>query len=317
MVLEVGGSSPLIYPITVFEFELILKKPDKIFLSRTLQILLNSYKVLFNIYSVPEIRFLQRYSFIFSSTTKLTTYTKFYKPLKLPLLSRASNLFHSKSSISSTNIKHRLFKTFKLFISTTYYNPNSSLDKNYIFRDSYYYYGTNFSTLSLNKVFIIWKNYHYLLFNLFFYDIKLLSFSNSFFINETNALNFFINKSNLLNFRRINPFIFFTLSQIIDYGDMLFRKLRYNGINTSLVIDTIQHSKTLYYLKYNRFFNIGLVTPSSYSKYLDVYLPVGSNSLFTQLFTIRYFLILKKQANLYSFQDKVKIWDSLKVKFIS
>ena len=317
MVLEVGGSSPLIYPITVFEFELVLRKPNKIFLTNNLRILSNSYKILFNMFNGLEVQFLQKYLFILSTSSSWFTLKKSEKPISSPLFSRNNNLFKSSIVDKRFYTRCKLFKIFKLFISTTYYNSNSSLNKSYVFRDVYYFYGTKFRVISLDKIFISWKNYHYLLFNIFFYNIKVLTFSNSFFIKETNSLNFFLNKANFLNFRHINPFIFFKLGQIIDYGDTLFRKLRYGGVSTSLVVDTIQHAKTLYYLRGNKFFNIGLVTPSSYSKYLDVYLPVGSNSLFTQLFVMRYFLILKKQASFYSLREKITYWNRLKSKFMS
>lgn len=189
----------------------------------------------------------------------------------------------------------RLFKTFVKFSSTrnsNYFNKSFSL--------KFFFYSPNGKelALSLNKMFIKWKTFYLLLFNVFYYEISFLVFSNSFFQREILALNWtqFDNPIMCSMFRYIKPFLTLKLGQIVNYGSYLFRILRLNNVSISLVTDLLYHNKTLYYLKLNRFFIIGLTNSSSLYKDVDVVLPINSNSIFTQLFFIRFLVLIKKDS---------------------
>jgi hypothetical protein len=140
---------------------------------------------------------------------------------------------------------------------------------------------------------------------LYYYDIKFLTFSSSFFTKEVLSLNWlsFSNESLRSIWRFIQPFLLFKLGQIVNYGGFLFRKLRLSGLNVALVIDLLYHNKTLYYLNLNHFFVISLISSSSRFKNIDLVLPVNTNSIFSQLFFIRFLLLVRKdsQNTKYSF----------------
>jgi hypothetical protein len=211
-------------------------------------------------------------------------------------------------TIHSSIINNKLFKSFKFFINTTSKKLDSSIKMHFMSKFSFYGQGVVFNFYNLNKLFNIWKNFYYLLFNIFYFNIKFISFSNSFFKSEILSLNWKILSKISSLWKFLKPFIFLKNSQILNYGNLLFKKLKLKQIGTALVLDSLTHRKTLFYLKNHRFFNISIVSPSSYSDYIDFYLYVNSDNIFVQLYIIRYIISIKKISTSLQYENNKNNW---------
>lgn len=242
-----------------------------------------------------------------------------YKTKSLTLQTyETSKLFHTAAPNNPVglpnNSSSKLFSLFKVFFTTFGTYNLSSLDKNFGLKFSFFSSHKSTAAFSLNKIFLSWKNFYSLLFNLFFYEVRCVTFTNSFFSKDVLSLNWsFFNKNPaLLNlWRYLKPFLFLNSNPIIYYSNVLFHKLRLSGVSTAIVTDTLYHSKTLYYLSINRFFTISLFTPNSYSKLVDFYLLSLGEGLYSQLFFIRYIVFLKKQTSKHRFMNTYSRWNYL------
>ena len=219
--------------------------------------------------------------------------------------------FFNKSTINIVSRKEKikqltLFKTFLKANATlgfTNFIPHTSQRAIFI---KYHKKGVAFS--SLPKFYSSWMNTYTLLFNLIFYKIEILTFGNSFFKNEILALNW--NSSTLLNnfWRYAKPFLIYQSVKINDYGNYIFRTLNNYGYSLGLVLDIIYHKKTIYYLRKNKFYVIGIV-PCNYNiKSVDFALPIVNDTITNQLFFIRLIILIKKNVNQYKFNQLKNIW---------
>ena len=76
----------------------------------------------------------------------------------------------------------------------------------------------------------------------------------------------------------------------------MFSQLHLTGLRIALIFDVPYHEKTLYYLHRSGFYTIGPV-PINYDKNLvDFPVPAGVDSVFTQMFFIRFILQMKSVA---------------------
>ena len=205
------------------------------------------------------------------------------------------------------------FKLFKVFLKFSLFNGSNYFSKHSALKFNYLSPNIKGSATSLNGLFSKWINLFFLISNIFYYDIRFLTFSNSFFIKEVSTLNWnFFKKSNSKGLWRLTqPFIFFKVSQIVNYGPILFKKLKFKGFNISLIIDPLYHLKTLYYLKNNNMFIISLTSSSSRIKSVDLSIPINTNSVFSQLFFIRLIFSISKNVNFNKYNLYHQTWYKL------
>lgn len=101
--------------------------------------------------------------------------------------------------------------------------------------------------------------------------------------------------------RYARPFLIHKSNKITNHGYLVFRNLRALGLNVGVVTDVLYHAKTLYYLKRCTFYSLGLV-PTIYNAYVvDFALPTAYESIFTQIFFIRFLIRVKQDASLSEF----------------
>ena len=229
--------------------------------------------------------------------------SKKFKPLTTPLLNSNSTVGYEDSSC-------QMLKLFRLFFKFTLGRATNILSRDFRLKYSLYSSSQFKIAESIDKIFSRWKNFYYLCFNLFYYNVKFITLSNSFFIKEVSSLNWIhFNNSTLQNlWRFIKPLIFFKPGQIVNYGNLLFKKLKFRNLNVSFVVDILYHAKTIYYLKNNNFFIIGLVSSGSRLKTVDLALPINPNSIFSQLFFIRFLVFIKKDVDRYKFRNYKLGW---------
>ena len=106
----------------------------------------------------------------------------------------------------------------------------------------------------------------------------------------------------------INSSTFLQSVKINDYGNYIFRTLNNYGYSIGLILDITYHNKTIYYLRRNKFYVIGIV-PSNYNiKSVDFALPIVNDTINNQLFFIRLIILIKKNVKDYKFTQLKNIW---------
>ena len=232
--------------------------------------------------------------------------------LKVNFLNRDFKLMGSQSlidkahykimptSVKTMNAVHfdkRLLKTFKTF-TLSQMSSAHTLTKPHASFSSFYVAQAHGGSILLNvgKFFQKWKLAYFLLFNLFYYRIKTLTFAQSFFKSEVLSINW--SDMNHLGFmwRYIRPFLVYKPIKIHDSLSFILRKLRLMNISTALVVNLLYHKNTMYYLRRSTFFTIALV-PSTYAiNSADFAVPTLTMSQVTDAYFISYLLVIKRQS---------------------
>ena len=164
------------------------------------------------------------------------------------------------------------------------------------------------SIMSLPKLFNRWKSVYYLIYNLYYYKIDILTFSPSFFRNEVLSLNW----QGLYKFKYVwrytRPFLTFKPNKITNHAEFVFRRLRLLGLSIGLVTDILYHNKTLYYLRRSTFYSIGLVPSIYHINSVDFAVPTTYESVLMQVFFVK-FLTRTRQTALAVRHDELKtLW---------
>lgn len=164
------------------------------------------------------------------------------------------------------------------------------------------------SVVSIRKLFVRWKDAYLLLFNLFYYKIDLLVFGTSVFKNELLGLNWDVFSRLKVSWRYTRPFLFHRSNKIDRLGDWLFKRIRIFGVNSAFVLDVFYHKKTIHYLHRAGFYTIGAVPTTAHIRSVNFALPTSLDSGLTQLFFLRFTLVVKKQASGFFFYKVYAGW---------
>jgi hypothetical protein len=208
------------------------------------------------------------------------------------------------------------FKLFKpyLVLNTVFYTFRYEVHASFAFFFLRHVAGGT-SVVSIRKLFVRWKDAYLLFFNLFFYKIDLLVFGTSVFKNELLGLNWDVFSRLRVSWRYTKPFLFHRPNKIDRLGDWLFARIRIFGINSAFVLDIFYHKKTIHYLHRAGFYTIGAVPTTSDIKSVNFALPTSLDSGLTQLFFLRFTLVVKKQASGFFFNKVYSSWLSF-LKFL-
>jgi hypothetical protein len=209
----------------------------------------------------------------------------------------------SVKTINAVHFDKKLLSTFKTFTLSQMSSPNT-LAKPHASFNSFYVTQARGGSILLNvgKFFQKWKLTYFLLFNLFYYRIKALTFAQSFFKSEVLSINWSDMNHLESMWRYIRPFLVYKPIKIHDSLSFILRKLRLMNISTALVVNLLYHKNTMYYLRRSNFFTIALV-PSTYAiDSADFAVPTLSMSQTTDAYFISYVLVIKRQSlcNAYS-----------------
>ena len=318
---KVAGSNPSIYPFMQIEQKsLPLIKNDWLLNKNKLQnnnliiaLLTSNWN-----YFLPSSIFLnfKTSNPLISNYNKNPFYNNFsYTNLKLSGI--VSNLDYNPSTTLSkksntkitTCLKKSLLQLFTSFIKVNMSSVNELTIPHHTFRMFYITQAKGgVTTTALPKIFQRWKNFYFLLFNIYYHKIETLTFSPSFFKKEVLALNWFFHKQLTFMWRYVRPFLIHKPNKISNHGDFVFRNLRTLGLSVGIVTDVLYHAKTIYYLKRKTFYSIGLV-PTIYNAYtVDFALPTAYESIFTQIFFIRFLIRIKQDSSSTSFNNFKTMW---------
>jgi hypothetical protein len=146
--------------------------------------------------------------------------------------------------------------------------------------------------------FSLYKKFFYLLYNLIYFNIPKLLFTSNIFREEACSLNWSNLSHHLFIWRYNFHSLFYKPSKLDDQLPLTFTLFRQIGISSSIVIDTLYHAKTIYYLHRAEFYSIGLVEGNKSKYTLNAALPALGENILSQLFFIRALITIKKLINL-------------------
>jgi len=205
--------------------------------------------------------------------------------------------------------KITLLKPFKTFLRFSSASSNTISIPHFSFK--YFYLGYRrggLAVLNINKLFTRWKEAYYLMFNLFYYEIEMLTFATSFFKSEVLSLNWQVMSRFKFMWRYTKPFLSLKPNKITTYGDFIFYRLNLLGLRTALVIDVLYHNKTIYYLHRASFYSLGLVPVNYNISTLNFAIPLASDSLLAQIFFIRFTTQIQQSSKSLRYQSFRSMW---------
>lgn len=216
-----------------------------------------------------------------------------------------------KPSVPLTAHKEKdMLALFKIFIKLNVVSANTLTVPHASFR-LYFIQNTRggASIASLPKLFNRWKSAYYLIYNLYYYRIDVLTFSPSFFKNEVLSLNW----QDLYKFKYIwrytRPFLTLKSNKITNHAEFVFRRLRLLGLSIGLVTDILYHHKTIYYLRRSTFYSIGLVPSIYHINSVDFAIPTTYESILMQIFFVKFLTRTRQTALAVRHTELKALWD--------
>ena len=282
MALKVSGSIPGIYPIN---------KKYMWFIEHS-SILGRNYTTL------KLICLLTRSSIVknFFNTNLFLIRNVFFRKEKFSSSYRMFFKLGLTNSDFKTSKKNFVFSknNLQFFIKLTSSVINKKLSIHHSYNSYFYKSSVNIGIININKIFSLWKNIIEFLKNIFYFNLKYLTFSNSYFKYETLSLNWGISRNLTHLWKYTNVFFFFISSKMTLSSEFYFKNLLSKGFRSAFVIDLYYHKNTLHFLNKFKFVTIGPVPLFSNLYTFYISLPVVSNSVFSNLFFLRLILKLKK-----------------------
>ena len=293
--LKVSGSTPGIYPILLKSNWLIVEN----------KILTNNYNnfIILNFLSQNFLyhKSLFKKFFLMKNTFFCKKFNVSYKLFfKKKLDSSCFKLYNKSFTLSKNNLY--------FFVKLTNSVINKKLNIHHSYSSYYYQTSANINVININKLFSLWKNIINFLVNLFYFNLKYLVFSNSYFKYEVLSLNWKATNNLTHIWKYTDIFFFFINSKMTLINILYFKNFLLNNFKCVFVIDLYYHKNTLHFLNKFKFITIGPVPLFSnlYSFYISV--PTVSNSIFSNLFFLRLVLKLKKLNSNLNWKNFKKIY---------
>jgi len=225
------------------------------------------------------------------------------------------DIFMKKEELFNYDIKYLYnnkinFSKFKNYIKLSSFSSYINIKSNPSFSSKYFFIKNgNIGFYSIKKFFNIWNKFYIFVFNLFFYKLDFLLFSNPIFKNEFMSLNYLNNKNIFFkNFwRYLNNILFSINISSTEKRIIIFKFLKYLNINTCIFTDTNYYKDVLNITNYLGFYTIGLVPLNNNNFKVDLNLPLSNNTIISQLFFIKLVYNIDREVkyNFFTFKKKL------------
>jgi hypothetical protein len=154
----------------------------------------------------------------------------------------------------------------------------------------------NYAYVNVNKLYSRWLNLHQFLYNLFFYQTKLVLFSTKTLKLEALSFNWVSFAPDYKLFKYARPFFFFKNNPYGGKTDYFYEKLTLLGLETAFITDVRSHLRTTAFLRKHSIYTIGLVSYNINPWALHYPIPVSSSSLVIQYFIHKLIILIRQQA---------------------
>lgn len=151
--------------------------------------------------------------------------------------------------------------------------------------------------LNLPKLLVKWRHATTFLYNLFYYQSTLLTFTSKSLKLETLAFNWTSSNLDIHLFQFSQSYFFSKNNPYGDNSSYVYEILNLNGFDLAFISDLRYHYKTLFFLKRHSFYTFGLVPWNSSPWLVHYSIPVGSSNLISQYFFLKLLLLVKKKAH--------------------
>ena len=242
-----------------------------------------------------EIHILLKLNLLLNLINKKTTHyaaVEFYTKLSAGSI---KNCNYNNSIGNVKVLKTWVNSSFKLFSNSMLYNRKRIIRVHHTYNHDGIFNGSgNLGFTSVRSLFTLYKKFFYLMYSIIYYGISKLIFANNIFREESNALNWDHLSHHLFIWKYNYNSIFYKPSKLEDKLSTLFLLFKQVGITSGIVVDTLYHSKTIYYLHRFNFYSIGLVDAGKSKYTLNVSLPSLGENLTAHLFFVRSIVLLNK-----------------------
>jgi hypothetical protein len=217
------------------------------------------------------------------------------------LTTNFNRLSHNFNRNKPSNLNNKPLKSLNLltlYLSLLNIVSDTTLEINGSYRSFFIFeFSKNYPPyINISKVLLKWKNSYNFLYNIFFQNIIVLTFSSKVLKKEVNAFNWSIFSFDYNLFKLVSPF--FTIKNL-DYGEpsLSLRKMfRTQKINNSIIIDMPYHYRTVQLLRSSDIYTIAL-TPFNINPWTINYpIPCSSSNLFTQYLFLRLITFIRRKA---------------------
>lgn len=199
-----------------------------------------------------------------------------------------------------------LFRTYidYSYLSTTmYFKPHSN------FRLFYQAYtNRDLQVTNLSTQYTRWVNTYNLLFNLFYNRLLLLTFGPKTLKTELISLNWAAQTSDFQLFLATAPAFWLSDSVFGSDTTLAFERLKRLNPTSALVLDVGVHKKSLYYLKSQSIFTIGLIPVNQNPWEVSYPIPALSTNLFVQYYFIKLLIFIKQTAESAYYKQMRSLW---------
>lgn len=331
MGLKIVGSNPTIYPFMygrvdykTVECTKLITRRDKFLIKdnkkfKTKNVIKLYWYVYFYtlvtlsynyFYKNPDNWFFYIYSHlkIFENLNTLLSYKSLHKFKPKPV---NSSMFVTRFGLRY-EYKFDYRELFRIFLKMNTTAQVGLLKVNSSWKSFFIDHGGSIQYVLLGSLFIKFKLIINMLSVIYFFDLKILYFSNAFFRDEVNSLNWSNFKSFIKIWRRVLPFFTFKFGRIFDKAWIIFYKLRLEGYYVALVIDIQYHIKTLHYLNRAQYYTIGFVPLWYNSNLVHFAIPMSSHGAASQLFVFRFLILIIKDVKKNKYFNNFKIWSGFK-----
>jgi hypothetical protein len=285
-------------------YNLIIKtllNQNLIFTASFQNVLLKYLSNLTQITSLPASRYTQSLNFQASSRTwfqKIDATSSYNAPrvsLKHQSLTKLENL--------------ESLKLFQLFLKISCSEPFLHAKVHYLYRLLFNTSNPNLlASIDLGKAYSRWSTTQTLLINLFYFNIKVISFGNKLLINEILSLNWKLTSSELFSHSHFRKSLFFTSAKTGPLYARNFYSWSKLKIENAFVFDLNFHQRTIFFLRRYNFFTMGIVAAAQNPWLLDHPIPVFSSTILTQYYFLKLFTYTFSVAKNLYFTNCKSLW---------
>lgn len=162
--------------------------------------------------------------------------------------------------------------------------------------------------INISNIYTKWTHFNNFLINLFFTKTEVFMYSSKLLKNETLSFNWSYDLFTYTHFKKVSPFFFLKNAFYGHTSSIVYSNLIKSKIEVAFISDVKYHDKSVFQLRVNNVYLLGLV-PYSINPWLVHYaIPTASNTLFTQYFFIKLLMYIRQQAEFYKFSNLKNIW---------
>lgn len=214
-----------------------------------------------------------------------------------------NNITHKTHFFSKNQNLFKLYTTILSQSTTSIQTIHPSQKFNFFKNEN-----LNINIYNLSKLSNKWLNITNLFYNLFFYEIPLLCFSTSLFKKELLSLNWKLNKNLHSYWKLIEPSFYMIKNKILNNEFLLFNYLSKRNYQLAFIFDVLFHQKTLFFLKRNQFYTIGLIPLQYNLNLVNFSIPVSTSNSFNNIFFLRLLIYIQKQTSYQKLCINKNLW---------